>query len=197
MRPFIILSFLSILLSYCGRAGEPNDQRTATSCTIQSDVLACTDGTVYSLPKQPANGKDGSSCGVQGQSVVCSDGSSYAFPVPTLPQDGVDGKDGSSCSVSNGVITCTDGTHYVIPTPRDGPEGPAGPAGRDSIVRIIDPCGPHGSGVDELVFVLSTGQLVVWYQNVGLVALKDGNYRTTDQQQCNFKVLNGEYVGAL
>lgn len=193
-----------LLLISCGRPGDSitDSTRTNHSCTINDSILSCSDGTVYVLPKQAQDGKAGNSCTVSGQSVICTDGTRYDFPVPAAPKDGVDG---SSCSVANGIVTCTDGSYYVIPTPRDGVAGPKGdtgatgaqgPIGRDSIVRIIDPCGASGSGVDELIFVLSTGQLVAWYQNIGLVALKDGTYRTTDTQSCIFKVVNGEYVGS-
>lgn len=84
-----------------------------------------------------------------------------------------------------------------------GPQGDTGPQGEpglpgqngtDAIIEIIDPCGPSSSDVDELLFRLSTGELVAWYKNVGLVALSNGNYVTTDQQKCYFTISNGQIL---
>lgn len=60
----------------------------------------------------------------------------------------------------------------------------------EAIVEIIDPCG-DSNGVDEVLFVLSSGEVVAWYQNLGLAILNNGSYVTTDNQACNFTVNNG------
>lgn len=187
------LTVLLLILIGCSESKDDQRDPPPTSCSIDKDVLYCTDGTVYTFPEQPKDGKDAAPCKITGQSISCPDGSIYTFPVPSGGRDGVNGiagADGSSCSVEGNVVRCTDGTSYEIPTPKDGQDGQDG---RDSIVRIIDPCGPNNSGVDELLFVLSTGEIVAWYQNVGLVALKDGNYVVTDGSKCRFKILNGVY----
>jgi hypothetical protein len=72
-----------------------------------------------------------------------------------------------------------------------GPIGPAGEEGQPSIIEIIDPCGPGDNGPDEILFRLSTGELVAWYHNLGLVVLADGAYQTTDKQKCQFTVTGG------
>lgn len=201
------LLMVLLLLSSCDREPPTDDSKRDAepiTCTIVDSTLACTDGTVYALPRQPKDGKDADSCRISGQSIQCPDGSVYQFPLPAqgpVGESGSPGAAGSSCSIVNSTIVCTDGTSFDVPIPKDGvpgakgDKGEVGASGRDSIVSIIDPCGPNNSGVDELLFVLSTGQLVAWYQNVGLVALKDGTYRVTDSSGCVFKIINGQYVG--
>jgi len=61
------------------------------------------------------------------------------------------------------------------------------------ISRTIDPCG-DGPGPDEILVELNDGSLMAWYNNIGLVIIEDGNYVTTDSQQCPFSIINGEVV---
>jgi TolA-binding protein len=67
--------------------------------------------------------------------------------------------------------------------------------GYDSIIGYIDPCG-DGAGYDEIIMQTVSGQLIAYFENGSfrfLSTLPDGNYRTTDQQSCNFSVVSGEY----
>lgn len=62
--------------------------------------------------------------------------------------------------------------------------------GYENIVEFIDPCG-DGSGFDEVLLRTSSGQLVAYFQQGGnrfLTLLEPGNYRTTDNQRCNFTI---------
>jgi hypothetical protein len=83
-----------------------------------------------------------------------------------------------------------------------GPQGPVGPQGphglseTTSIIEVIDPCGPGYDGTDEILLKLSTGELVAWYKHIGLAALSDGDYVTTDKQKCHFKVESGVITDA-
>lgn len=61
---------------------------------------------------------------------------------------------------------------------------------QESIVEFVDPCG-NGPGYDEVLLKTSTGKLVAYFEsgaNRFLTVLTPGNYRTTDQQACNFQV---------
>lgn len=208
MYALLCWAFIGVLVHSCGykEESDPNDHRAAPiSCSIIDRVLYCTDGTSYVLPVQPVDGKNGGSCTINDQIISCPDGTKYTFPIPAIGAQGpmgTSGEPGSSCSVVGNQIQCTDGTFYTIPSAKDGINGvngtngingTNGKDGKDAIVSIIDPCGVNSGGVDELLFVLSTGQIVAWYQNVGLVALKDGTYRTTDSQSCVFKIISGAY----
>lgn len=78
-------------------------------------------------------------------------------------------------------------------SPVHGVDGIDGRDGNDSVYRIIDPCG-DSMGVDEILFVLVSGEIVAWYEGVGLVVLKPGIYRTTDDQLCQFEItVDNEY----
>lgn len=86
-------------------------------------------------------------------------------------------------------------TGQAGPTGPVGPRGEAGdtivgPAGADAIIEVIDPCGPNPDGPDEVLFRLSSGEIVAWYKNLGLSVLGDGNYITTDNQRCYFSIHN-------
>jgi hypothetical protein len=62
--------------------------------------------------------------------------------------------------------------------------------GYDSIIGYIDPCG-DGTGYDEIILQTVSGQLIAYFEsgsNRFLSNLPAGNYRTTDQQACNFSV---------
>lgn len=100
----------------------------------------------------------------------------------------------SSCTViqeTNGAtINCPDGSNTFL---TNGTNGSNGADGLDSIVQIIDPCG-DASGHDEILLILSTGEVLAYFEsgsNRFLSVLENGNYRTTDAQQCNFTVSNG------
>ena len=77
-----------------------------------------------------------------------------------------------------------------------GPQGEQGVAGDPGLITsFIDPCGDDPGHQDEVLFVLSTGQLSAWYLNLGLVILPPGRYITTDHQGCRFEVLpDGSYL---
>lgn len=71
--------------------------------------------------------------------------------------------------------------------------------GYNNIVDFIDPCG-DGSGYDEILLKTSDGSYVGYFQQGNgnnqkrfLTVLTDGNYQTTDQQQCQFSIVNGQY----
>jgi len=119
------------------------------------------------------------------------------------PDNGQDGKSGS-CSVQtavNGVvITCTDGTSAVVTNGQhgnngqDGRDGLDGRDGIDAIVEFIDPCGDNPGHFDEVVLKLSTGELLAYFESGShrfLSLIRNGNYRTTDVQNCAFSVNNG------
>lgn len=115
------------------------------------------------------------------------------------------GKDGTSCSVTqttNGaLINCADGSSVFVENGRDGEKGDTGDQGApgqnaqgQTITEVIDPCGDTG-GFDELLLRLSSGELVAWLKDVGLVGLNDDQkYVTTDTQQCHFDVVGGDVV---
>lgn len=97
---------------------------------------------------------------------------------------------GSSCTTSQvpegALVECTDGTSALVSN------GVNGLNGTNSIVNIIDPCG-DGAGPDEVLLIMDNGQVVAWYQNLGLSVLQPNQqYQTTDTQQCRFQVdING------
>lgn len=78
-----------------------------------------------------------------------------------------------------------------------GPQGLPGVDGKDAIIEVIDPCGDKPGHVDEVLFRLSNGDIAAWYEDVGLVILeKNVKYKTTDKQECKFKISNaGAVVG--
>ena len=64
------------------------------------------------------------------------------------------------------------------------------------ITELIDPCGDDVNEFDEILLVLGDGSIVAYMEDGGtrfLSTLQDGNYRTTDEQECNFSVVNGTY----
>lgn len=68
--------------------------------------------------------------------------------------------------------------------------------GYTNIVEIHDLCGPKGSGVNEVLLKLSTGQYLASVsdhkngKNTRLGLVKDGNWVTTDGTKCKFSVRN-------
>lgn len=103
-----------------------------------------------------------------GSQLSCDDGTEVFIA------DGLDGSDGlSGQNGLNGV---------------DGVDGTAGEDGTDGIVEIIDPCGDDVGRPDEILIKTSSGELLAWYQDLGLTILEEGTYRTTDSQRCRFTV---------
>lgn len=77
---------------------------------------------------------------------------------------------------------------------QNGIDGRDGKDGESSIINIVDPCG-DGPGPDEVLLVMQDGSVLVWYQNIGFsILLEDAIYRTTDQQACEFKIVNSEVI---
>lgn len=67
--------------------------------------------------------------------------------------------------------------------------------GYDSIVEMIDPCGPSHS-YDEVLLKTSSGKYVAYFEQGSkrfLTVLVDGTYQTTDEQGCMFKIIEGDY----
>jgi prefoldin subunit 5 len=66
----------------------------------------------------------------------------------------------------------------------------------DSIVEFIDPCGDNPNQFDEVLMVTSGGNYIAYFQQGNrrfLTVLPNGNYMTTDRQECRFSIVNGEY----
>lgn len=60
------------------------------------------------------------------------------------------------------------------------------------VTSIIDPCG-DGPGYDEVILQTSSGYLA-YFETSGkryLALLPNGSYVTTDQQACQFSIVNG------
>lgn len=70
-------------------------------------------------------------------------------------------------------------------------------ASEKNIVELIDPCG-DGPGFDEILLKLGDGTYIAYFQSGNkrhLAVLSPGNYRTTDQQRCNFTITsNGDIL---
>jgi len=65
------------------------------------------------------------------------------------------------------------------------------------IMEVIDPCGDDPLEMDEILFKLSNGQIISYWELNGirhLTDLPDGFYTTTDQQRCSFQVINNNVV---
>jgi chromosome segregation ATPase len=66
----------------------------------------------------------------------------------------------------------------------------------ESISELIDPCGDNVGEFDEVIFKTQQGKYLSYFEDGGrrfLAELPDGNYRTTDRQQCRFTISNGVY----
>ena len=62
--------------------------------------------------------------------------------------------------------------------------------GYDSIIATVDPCG-DGHGYDEVLMRTVSGKWIAYFEsgsNRFLSVIPEGNYRTTDQQSCNFSI---------
>lgn len=67
---------------------------------------------------------------------------------------------------------------------------------KTTVATIIDPCGDKSGYFDEQLIKLSDGSIIAYFEQNGkrfLTTLPNGNYRTTDQQACNFSIVNGQY----
>lgn len=71
-----------------------------------------------------------------------------------------------------------------------------------TVSSVIDPCGSNPGQYDEILLLMSNGDIVGYFEtdhssyNQGkrfLTVLKDGNYSTTDSQSCSFSIVNGQY----
>ena len=65
-----------------------------------------------------------------------------------------------------------------------------------TVSEIIDPCGDKANQYDEHLIKLSDGKIIAYFEQNGnrfLTILPDGSYRTTDNQACNFSIVNGQY----
>jgi hypothetical protein len=73
----------------------------------------------------------------------------------------------------------------------DGQDGSDGIDGENAILEVIDPCGDYEDGYDEVIFRLSTGDLMSYFETGKrrfLTLLTPGKYITTDNQRCEFEV---------
>lgn len=70
------------------------------------------------------------------------------------------------------------------------------------LIGVVDPCGDKPNSFDEVLLDLGNGVYVAYFESGNgqgnqkrhLAVLSDGNYVTTDSQQCQFSIVNGEYV---
>lgn len=104
--------------------------------------------------------------------------------------------DGSQSVILNGVAGL-DGSDGAVGAPGErGATGAVGPSGQNAVIEVIDPCG-DGAGFDEVLLVIGTGEIIAYFEGPSntkhLALLIPGNYRTTDQQACNFRV-NNDYT---
>jgi hypothetical protein len=161
----LILCFLSLTVGGCG-AYDQKDCYVYGECRHPTRPIPGPSGQPGSVGATGSEGKTG--------------------------QRGAAGMEGKSCTVTEepdgALISCEDGTSTFIAN------GPQGAPGTNAIIEVIDPCGPNPDGPDEILLVLSTGQIVAWYWKVGLVALSDGDWATTDGQHCQFTVTDGQFV---
>lgn len=67
---------------------------------------------------------------------------------------------------------------------------------KTTVREIIDPCGDNLGQFDEVLILLDDGSIIGYFEQGDkrfLTQLPDGNFRTTDNQQCNFTINNGIY----
>jgi len=175
----VATTFISVLMSGCGQ-----------------EVVHKHHNNYYKGEQGPAGpqgnagpvGAQGRSCEVidtdTGLDIVCKDSSASV-------EDGVDGKDGAPgqdaepCAanrVDGGVvIQCGEDVVTLL----DGEDG------ADAVAEIIDPCGPHKSGFDEVLLVTSDNKILAYFEHGSkrfLSSLTPGFYQTTDSQGCLFEI---------
>jgi uncharacterized Ntn-hydrolase superfamily protein len=66
-----------------------------------------------------------------------------------------------------------------------------------TVSNIIDPCGDDVGYFDEMVLQLSDGTFVAYFENGNdrfITTLPNGNYRTTDHDNCSFSIVDGVLV---
>ena len=65
----------------------------------------------------------------------------------------------------------------------------------DRVVGVVDPCGDNVNQFDEVLFKMSSGKFIAYFEqgnNRFMTVLSENtNYRTTDVEACNFKIVNG------
>jgi hypothetical protein len=62
-----------------------------------------------------------------------------------------------------------------------------------NIVEVIDPCGDHVGNFDEVILRTSDNNFIAYFEHGSkrfLSILPNGNYQTTDNQACNFSIVN-------
>ena len=68
---------------------------------------------------------------------------------------------------------------------------------RETVVSTVDPCGASG-GYDEVLLLTSKGNYIAYFEQGGkrflTVLPKNGSFRTTDSQACDFRMVLGNYV---
>ena len=65
------------------------------------------------------------------------------------------------------------------------------------VAEVIDPCGDKSGYYDEVIIKLHDDTFIGYFESGSkrfLTVLKNGNYRTTDEQKCRFTVLNGQII---
>jgi hypothetical protein len=212
----IIMSVCSVFLFGC-LAQRPAQLTTikGSSChtkPLSNGALIYCDDSSFSYIYNGKNGKDGSdgvagtSCSISsenfGATITCEDGSTVDIQDGLNGEngnqgpEGATGKDGESCSIADAVngavITCGSDSAVVL----DGQAGVDGADGLDAVnpvISLVDPCG-DSPGFDEVLLQLSDGTFVAYFEQGEyrfLSIISDGNYRTTDAQQCYFRIENG------
>jgi len=149
------------------------------------DGLAGQDGKDGEDGLAGQDGKDAEPCYVEpfygGATIVCADSSVDIVDGESIT--GPVGPAGGSCTVASviggALISCEDGSSELITD------------GQNAILEIIDPCGDNPGQFDEVLFRLSSGEVVAYFEQGSkrfLTVLNPGNYRTTDTQNCNFTI---------
>ena len=68
-------------------------------------------------------------------------------------------------------------------------------------MEFIDPCGDNPGQFDEILLLMSSGEIVAFFEQGArryLSVITPGSYRTTDAQNCRFDVLtDGSVVDNL
>lgn len=200
---FIAIILTVMTLATCG-TDRTYYRYKVSSCTTEqlkdgSATISCSDGTksVVSAGKDGKDGlagqdgkdgKDAEPCYVEafsgGATIICADSSVNILNGESIT--GPVGPAGGSCTVApvtdGALISCEDGSSQLVLNGADG---------ESAILEIIDPCGDSPGEFDEIMFRLSSGELVAYFEQGSkrfLTVLNPGNYRTTDKQSCRFTV---------
>jgi len=165
-------------------------------------------GTDFFRGKQGKDGKstDGSSCIAERLSdedgygmanyITCDDGTTVRIADGSNGSDGKDGQSTTGAAGTQGIQGASGSQGLAGTNGTNGTNGNNGADGEDAIVALLDPCGPSpNNAVDELILVLSSGEVLAWYKNVGIVQLDyNTRYVTTDSQACRFSVNNNNQL---